>query len=91
VPGPDSASMDSSFLQLLICLCILIFLKFLFLLLFIGFPSLVTFSVITVAAAYYYYYYYYYSMQSGSLVTTAWRVLRLRIEETASRYGEYEV
>jgi hypothetical protein len=23
----------------------------------------------------------------GSLVTTAWRVLRLRMEETASRYG----
>jgi hypothetical protein len=26
-------------------------------------------------------------MLSGSLVTTAWRVLRLRMEETASRYG----
>jgi hypothetical protein len=27
------------------------------------------------------------SILSGSLVTTAWRVLRLRVEETASRYG----
>jgi hypothetical protein len=27
------------------------------------------------------------SMLSGSPVTTAWRVLRLRMEETASRYG----
>jgi hypothetical protein len=27
------------------------------------------------------------SMSSGSTVTTAWRVLGLRIEETASRYG----
>jgi hypothetical protein len=27
------------------------------------------------------------SMLSGSTVTTAWRVLGLRIEETASRYG----
>jgi hypothetical protein len=27
------------------------------------------------------------SMLSGSLVTTAWRVLRLRMEEKASRYG----
>jgi hypothetical protein len=27
------------------------------------------------------------AMLSGSLVTTAWRVLRLRIEETASRFG----
>jgi hypothetical protein len=27
------------------------------------------------------------SMLSGSLVTTAWRVLRLRMEEMASRYG----
>jgi hypothetical protein len=26
-------------------------------------------------------------MLSGSPVTTAWRVLRLRMEETASRYG----
>jgi hypothetical protein len=26
-------------------------------------------------------------MLSGSLVTTAWRVLRLRMEEKASRYG----
>jgi hypothetical protein len=26
------------------------------------------------------------TMLSGSLVTTAWRVLRLRIEKTASRY-----
>jgi hypothetical protein len=26
-------------------------------------------------------------MLGGSLVTTAWRVLRLRMEETASRYG----
>jgi hypothetical protein len=28
-------------------------------------------------------------MLDGSLVTTAWRVLRLRMEETASRYGRY--
>jgi hypothetical protein len=27
------------------------------------------------------------AMLSGSLVTTAWRVLRLRMEEKASRYG----
>jgi hypothetical protein len=27
------------------------------------------------------------TMLSGSTVTTAWRVLGLRIEETASRYG----
>jgi hypothetical protein len=27
------------------------------------------------------------SMLGGSLVTAAWRVLRLRMEETASRYG----
>jgi hypothetical protein len=27
------------------------------------------------------------SMLSGFLVTTAWRVLRLRMEEMASRYG----
>jgi hypothetical protein len=27
------------------------------------------------------------SMLSGSTVTTAWRVLGLRIEDTASRYG----
>jgi hypothetical protein len=27
------------------------------------------------------------SMLSGSLVTTVWRVLRLRMEEKASRYG----
>jgi hypothetical protein len=27
------------------------------------------------------------AMLSGSTVTTAWRVLGLRIEETASRYG----
>jgi hypothetical protein len=27
------------------------------------------------------------SMLGGSLVTTAWRVLRLRMEGTASRYG----
>jgi hypothetical protein len=27
------------------------------------------------------------SMLRGSLFTTAWRVLRLRMEETASRYG----
>jgi hypothetical protein len=27
------------------------------------------------------------SVLSGSLVTTAWRVLRLRMEEKASRYG----
>jgi hypothetical protein len=27
------------------------------------------------------------SMLSGSLVTTAWRVLKLRMEEKASRYG----
>jgi hypothetical protein len=26
-------------------------------------------------------------MLGGSLVTTAWRVLRLRMEEAASRYG----
>jgi hypothetical protein len=26
-------------------------------------------------------------MLGGSLVTTAWRVLRLQMEETASRYG----
>jgi hypothetical protein len=26
-------------------------------------------------------------MLSGSLVTTAWRFIRLRMEETASRYG----
>jgi hypothetical protein len=26
-------------------------------------------------------------MLDGSLVTTAWRVLRLRMENTASRYG----
>jgi hypothetical protein len=26
-------------------------------------------------------------MLSGSTITTAWRVLGLRIEETASRYG----
>jgi hypothetical protein len=26
-------------------------------------------------------------MLGGSLVTMAWRVLRLRMEETASRYG----
>jgi hypothetical protein len=32
-------------------------------------------------------YYYYSSMLSGSIVTKAWRVLWLRIEETASRYG----
>jgi hypothetical protein len=30
---------------------------------------------------------YFATMLSGSLVTTAWRVLRLRMEETASRYG----
>jgi hypothetical protein len=29
------------------------------------------------------------SMLGGSLVTTAWRVLRLRMEEMASRYGGY--
>jgi hypothetical protein len=28
-----------------------------------------------------------YTMLSGFTVTTAWRVLELRIEETASRYG----
>jgi hypothetical protein len=28
------------------------------------------------------------AMLSGSLVTTAWRVLRLQMEEKASRYGE---
>jgi hypothetical protein len=27
------------------------------------------------------------NMLGGSLVTTAWRVLRLRMEETLSRYG----
>jgi hypothetical protein len=27
------------------------------------------------------------SMLAGSLVTTKWSVLRLRMEETASRYG----
>jgi len=27
------------------------------------------------------------TMLGGSLVTTAWRVLRLRMEEKASRYG----
>jgi hypothetical protein len=27
------------------------------------------------------------SMSGGSLVTTAWRVLRFRMEETAFRYG----
>jgi hypothetical protein len=27
------------------------------------------------------------TMLGGSLVTTAWRVLRLRMEETPSRYG----
>jgi hypothetical protein len=32
-------------------------------------------------------YIYKQSMLSGSLVTTAWRVLRLRIEEEASTYG----
>jgi hypothetical protein len=35
----------------------------------------------------YHQYYHYCSMLSGSPVTTAWRVLRLRMEETASRYG----
>jgi hypothetical protein len=30
----------------------------------------------------------YWPMLGGSHVTTAWRVLRLRMEETASRYGE---
>jgi hypothetical protein len=30
---------------------------------------------------------FYFPCVCGSLVTTAWRVLRLRIEETASRYG----
>jgi hypothetical protein len=30
---------------------------------------------------------YFNSMLSGSTVTTAWHVLGLRIEETASRYG----
>jgi hypothetical protein len=29
------------------------------------------------------------AMLCGSLVTTAWRVLRLRMEGTASRYGGY--
>jgi hypothetical protein len=29
------------------------------------------------------------SMLSGSLVTTAWRSLALRLEVTASRYGRY--
>jgi hypothetical protein len=28
-----------------------------------------------------------FAMLGGSLVITAWRVLRLRMEETASRYG----
>jgi hypothetical protein len=28
------------------------------------------------------------AMLSGSLVTTAWRVLGLQMEDTASRYGE---
>jgi hypothetical protein len=50
-PGPDSASIDSSFLQLLICFCI-IFQEFLFCLLFTVFQGLATFSAITVAAAY---------------------------------------
>jgi hypothetical protein len=30
---------------------------------------------------------YNYLLLGGSLVTTAWRVLRLRMEGTASRYG----
>jgi hypothetical protein len=30
---------------------------------------------------------YFYPMLSGSLVNTAWRVLRLRLEEKVSRYG----
>jgi hypothetical protein len=29
-------------------------------------------------------------MLSGSLVTTTWRVLRLRMDETACRYGSFE-
>jgi hypothetical protein len=28
-----------------------------------------------------------FSMLSGSLVTTAWHILRLRMEKMASRYG----
>jgi hypothetical protein len=33
-------------------------------------------------------YWYTQSMLGGSLVTTAWRVLRLRMEKTPSGYGE---
>jgi hypothetical protein len=32
---------------------------------------------------------YKYAMLGGSLVTTAWRVLRLRMEETPSSFGGY--
>jgi hypothetical protein len=31
--------------------------------------------------------FFYHFPKGGSLVTTAWRVLRLRMEGTASRYG----
>jgi hypothetical protein len=29
------------------------------------------------------------AMLSGSLITTAWRILRLQMEEMASRYGRW--